>query len=158
MTPDIAMYNKELQRRIDRICAAVDGLTAQELNWRPPVPESNSVYVIATHTLGNIRAWVLGICCGQPIDRDRAAEFRSEGDDPGELIDRGRALQREVEDALSKLDASTLDDLREARQRLWGAGTAEPVTGREAILHAIEHAAEHLGHIGLTKDLARAAT
>jgi uncharacterized damage-inducible protein DinB len=51
----------------------------------------------------------------------------------------------------------SLDELREPRQQLWGAGTSQPVTGREAILHVISHAAEHVGHIGLTRDLAKVA-
>jgi uncharacterized damage-inducible protein DinB len=112
--------------------------------------------VIATHTLGNVRAWVLGICCGQPIDRDRAAEFASSGEDAAPLIERARALGREIEAAFATLDAGSLDELREARQNLWGAGTTRPVTGREAILHALEHAANHIGHIEITRDLARA--
>lgn len=151
------MYNKELQRRIERICVAIEGLTGEQLNWRPSIPDANSCYVIATHTLGNIRAWVLGICCGQEIERDRAAEFRAEGDDAAPIIERARALQQEIGEALAGLEPSTLDEVRPARQQLWGAGTAEPVTGREALLHAIEHAAQHLGQIELTRDLARAA-
>ena len=156
MSPQLALYLQELQRQLDKLCGAIDGLDAEQLNWKPPVEGSNSCYVIATHTLGNVRAWVLGICCGQPIDRDRAAEFASSGEDAAPLMERGRALGREIEAAFATLDAGSLDELREARQNLWGAGTTRPVTGREAILHALEHAANHIGHIEITRDLARA--
>ena len=153
MNAELTLYAGEIKTLIDKLTASLDGLDAEQLNWKPPVADANSIFVIVTHTLGNIRAWVLGICCGQPIDRDRPAEFASSGPNAAPLVERARELAREVEDALAGLDPSTLDDLREARQRLWGAGTAEPVTGRAAILHAIEHASEHLGHIGITKDL-----
>lgn len=152
MNPDVRLYADELGRLIGKLVEALDGLSDDQLNWKPPIEEANSTFVLVTHTLGNIRAWVLGICCGQLIDRDRPAEFASHGD-ASELVQRARALAHDVEEGLTTLEPSALDELREARQRLWGAGTVEPVTGRGAILHAIEHASEHLGHIGITKDL-----
>jgi len=154
MNPQLTLYLQELRRQLDKLCGAIDGLNAEQLNWKPPVEESNSIYVIATHTLGNMRGWVLGICCGQPIDRDRAAEFASSGADAAPLIERARTLRREIEAAFATLPVESLDELREARQNLWGAGTTRPVTGREAILHALEHAANHVGHIEITRDLA----
>ena len=72
-------YLTEIQRLLDRLCGAIAGLTGEQLNWKPPFPDGNSVFVIATHTLGNVEAWVLGIACDAAIDRDRAAEFRSSG-------------------------------------------------------------------------------
>jgi hypothetical protein len=156
MNVQLTLYRQELQRQIDKLCAIIEGLSAEQLNWKPPVEESNSIYVLATHTLGNIRGWVLGICCGQPIDRDRAAEFVVSGPDAAPLIERAQALGRDIEAAFGTLDAASLDELREARQNLWGAGTTHPVSGREAILHALEHAANHIGHIEITRDLARA--
>jgi len=156
MNAELTLYLAELQRQLDKLCEAIEGLDAEQLNWKPPVDASNSIYVIATHTLGNVRGWVLGICCGQPIDRDRAAEFVSSGADAAPLVERARALGREIEAAFAALPVESLDELREARQNLWGAGTTRPVSGREAILHALEHAANHTGHIEITRDLARA--
>ena len=157
MNDELTLYLTELRRQVDKLCQSIEGLSAEQLNWRPPVPEANSIYVIATHTLGNVRGWVLGICCGHPIDRDRAAEFTAAGSDANDLIERTRGLLHEIEAAFAKLPAESLSELREARQNLWGAGTTRPVTGREAILHAIAHAANHLGHIDVTRDLALAA-
>ena len=156
MNAEVAVYNTELRRQLDKLCEAIGELSPQQLDWRPGVAEANSISVIATHTLGNMRGWVLGICCGQPIDRDRAAEFRVAGGDATTLVTRARALAQEIEAALGKLAPESLDQLREARQNLWGAGTTRPVTGREAILHALEHIANHVGHIEITLDLLRA--
>jgi len=154
---EVETYTTELRRIFDRLFAALNGLSERELNWHPPAPEANSIYAIATHTLGNARAWILGICCDQPIERDRAAEFRASGQDATHLIDNGRVLLDEIEMSLRALHPDSLDALREPRQQLWGAGTSQPVTGRQAILHVISHAAEHAGHIGMTRDLAKAA-
>jgi len=154
---EIDTYTTELHRLFERLYEALDGLSERELNWHPPVAEANSIYAIATHTLGNARAWILGICCGQPIERDRPAEFRALGRDASPIVDNARTLLEEIELSLRALVPESLDELREPRQQLWGAGTAQPVTGRDAILHVISHAAEHIGQIGLTRDLAKAA-
>jgi uncharacterized damage-inducible protein DinB len=154
---EVDSYTKELRRIFDKLYVSLDGLGEQELNWHPPAPEANSIYAIATHTLGNARAWILGICCGQPIERDRPAEFRASGQDAAHLVENGRSLLNEIEMSLRALQPASLDELREPRQQLWGAGTSQPVTGREAILHVIVHASEHVGHIAMTRDLAKAA-
>ena len=156
MNGELEQYIKELRKLFDKLCAALEGLSEQQLNWHPPAPDANSIFVIATHTLGNARAWILGICCGQPIERDRPAEFRASGADAGPLVASARALLGEIEAALGAIDPVSLGEPREARQQLRGAGTGGPVTGREALLHVIEHAATHLGQIELTRDLALA--
>ncbi len=156
MNSEIEQYIKELRRLLDKLCQSIEGLSEQQLNWHPPAPDANSIYVIATHTLGNARAWILGICCGQPIERDRPAEFRAAGADPAPLAAAARELLGKMEEGLRALPAASLDELREPRQQLWGAGASERVTGREAVLHVIQHAAIHLGHIEVTRDLALA--
>ena len=59
----------------DRIVGALDGLEADELNWRPAGPETNSLFVLATHILGALDETLLGVLCGEPRSRDRDAEF-----------------------------------------------------------------------------------
>ena len=66
--------------------------TEAQLNWRPAIEGANSAYVIAAHTIGNARAFVLGIACGRDMGRDRPAEFRASGsyaylaDEAGQLL------------------------------------------------------------------------
>lgn len=156
MNPEIALYASELERILDKLCASVQGLSEAQLNWRPPAPDANSIFVIATHLLGNAESWVLGIACGQPITRDRAAEFRAAGADAAPLVARARELWGRLQPALAALPPETLGDMRPSPQSLWGAGRAEPVTGRQALVHVIEHASNHLGHIDVTRDLALA--
>ena len=59
--------------------------------------------------------------------------------------------------ALSSLPPTNLEQQREPSQSLWGEGAPRPVTVRAALMHAIEHAATHLGHIDIVRDLALAS-
>lgn len=152
MNAEIETLNRYLHAKIDEILAALEGLTEDELNSAPAVPGANSPFVIATHVLGNMQAFVLGITCGQDLRRDRAAEFRSRGR-AEELRAAARGLAREIEDALGRLDSATLDDRFLPAQELCGEGETHEITRREGLLHPLEHAAIHLGQILLTVDL-----
>ena len=154
-SPELALYTSELQRLLRRLSEAVDGLDEAALNWRPPAPDANSAYVIATHTMGNLEAWVLGIACSRPVERDRPAEFVSSGADSAPLVARAHDLAQRFEEALRALPPSALDETREPNQAHWGIGRTAPVTVRQALMHAIEHAATHVGHLDVTLDLAR---
>jgi uncharacterized damage-inducible protein DinB len=153
MNPEIETYSKYIRKQIEDILEALKGLSDGQLNQRPDVPGANSGFVIATHVLGNARAWVLGIACGQPLRRDRAAEFASRGTYE-ELAKAAAGLSAEISGALKKLDPSTLSDRFVPSQELWGEGF-EPneIARREAFAHVLEHASMHLGQIHLTRDL-----
>lgn len=154
MTNELTAYAAEIRRVLDRVCATLDGLSEAQLNWRPPAPEANSACVIATHVLGNLEAWVLGIACGLPIERDRPAEFRAAGPNASAIVEGARNLAQRFDEALAALPASTLDDVWEPAKSLWGEGGPRPLTVREALIEAIEHAAIHLGQLQITRDLA----
>lgn len=156
MNAERTAYLNQIQRTLDRLCEAIGGLSNEQLNWRPPVTDANSIFVIATHTLGNAEAWVLGIVCGRPIERDRPAEFRSSGPDAGPIIERARELSHRIDSALRGLPDGALDEQRSPSQQHWGAGDAVSVSVRDALMHVVEHANSHLGHIEVTRDLALA--
>ncbi len=153
---ELALYAAELRRLLDGLIESIAGLDQAQLNWRPPTPDSNSCYVIATHVLGNLEAWVLGIACGQPIERDRPAEFAAAGPNTRPLANRACELAGEFERALGELRVEALDEQRQPPKTLWGVGTPEPRSTREALMETIEHAAVHIGQIQITRDLARA--
>ena len=152
MNPEIETYSTYVRKQIADIHAALRGLGDEQLNQRPDVPGANSGYVIATHVLGNVRAWILGIACGQPLSRDRRAEFASSG--TLEILDEAAsALSDEIDEALAGLDPSTLNDRFVPAQELWGEGEPHEISRREALAHVLEHASMHLGHIHVTRDL-----
>lgn len=152
--------NAEIETIAGRITAAIDELVqiarpldAQCLNRAPDgVGGANSAFVIVTHVLGNVRAWVIGIVCEEPIGRDRASEFRSHGS-AEELRAASLTLVDDYLHALRKLDGSRLDDVILPRQELFGEGETRQMSRREALLHPLEHANIHLGQLQLTVSL-----
>ena len=157
MTGELAVYRTELKDLLDRLSASVEGLDEEQLNWRPPTSDSNSVYVIAAHILGNLEAWVLGIACEQPIERDRPAEFRAAGPDAAALIALAAKLARRFDETLGALAPAALDEVREPPASLTsrGVGPAEPLTARGALMLTVQHAATHLGQLDITRDWAQ---
>jgi len=154
MNEEIGTLSAQIRSILQRVCASLDGLTESQLNWRPPIEGANSTYAIAAHTLGNARAWVLGIACGQPVGRDRPAEFRASGHDAAALLADASRLSGEIEAALSALPPSDLDRRLVPPAVLWGEGEPREISVRDALLQVVEHAALHLGQIQITRDLA----
>ena len=153
MNAEIETYSGQIRPLLERICGCLEGLNESQLNWRPPIDGANSPYVIATHTLGNARAWVLGIACGRPVERDRPAEFRASGR-AAAVVARARDLSRQIEEALAALPPSALDGRLVPPPSLWGEGEPHEISVREALLHVVEHASIHLGQLQLTRDMA----
>jgi hypothetical protein len=134
---------------LDRFMEVVADCTVDELNWRPPAPDTNSIYVLAVHTLANARQGILGTLCGQDVSRNREEEFVQVADEQNARIPGWPALRAELERGLAGLDPARLDATVEHAQR-------GLVAGREILIIVARHAAEHLGQAELTRDLARA--
>jgi hypothetical protein len=143
---EIQLLGQKLLEHVDRIMACVDGADTEQLNWRPTPDNTNSLGVLATHIMGNVTQNVFVVLGGQEDRRDRDAEFRAEPDSSAELVARWQDLRRRVEAVLSELPAETLDQEYHHPRR----GTS---TGRELLLNAALHAAEHVGHAELNRDL-----
>ncbi len=155
MNAEIGAYSRQIRSILERVCACLDGLSEAQLNWRPPSDGANSAYVIAAHTLGNARAWVLGIAGSQPLERDRPAEFRASGRDAAELSAAASELLGQIESALAALPAAELDRRLVPAQSLWGEGEPQEISVREALLHVLEHASIHPGQLQITRDMAQ---
>jgi hypothetical protein len=159
MDAEIEGYRRQIQSLLERVCACLEGLSEAQLNWRPPMHGANSAYVIAAHTLGNARAWVLGIACGWPLERDRPAEFEASGSDAADLRAQARRLSNDIDAALaalapSALAPSALDKRLLPARSLWGEGEPRQISVRQALLEVVEHASIHLGQLQITRDLA----
>jgi uncharacterized damage-inducible protein DinB len=105
--------------------------------------------VLVTHAWGAAEAWTLR-AAGREMARDRAAEFRARADAAAlaALLKEGGAR---IEAALGAIDPATLGRVR------FGPSTQpssdEEYTGARCVLHAVEHAQEHLGQAYLTRQL-----
>lgn len=125
---------------------ALDGLPPEALDWVPG-PEMNSISVLVYHLTGAERYWIGDVALGEPSNRDRSAEFkvREVGMD---------ALRQRLDDTLSyasvALEKLTLQDLEATR--------TSPRDGRTftvawALLHALDHSNQHLGHVQIMRQL-----
>lgn len=146
MLREVETYLERLRALRAQMLQTLDGLGADALNWRPLLDETNSLFVLATHALGAERGWFAEIIARQPKTRDRAAEFRAQGEDLAALRERFEQTARESEEILAALTADDLDATR--LHERFGA-----VTVRWIILHILGHYSEHLGQMLLTRQL-----
>jgi len=142
---EIAVFWGFIARSIDRILACLDGLSPDELNWRP-IESANSLYVLANHIIGTTEENLLGVLCGRSVRRQREAEFAVKGESAESVCSKWRELQELVRQNLGLLSAEELDRKREHPRR-------GQVTGREVLIIVARHAAEHMGQALLTRDL-----
>lgn len=125
----------------------VTGLNADALNWRPG-PETNSLAVLVIHILGAEHSCVT-TALGDPIDRDRDAEFRATAKRPEELIaeiDRVDALLPDLFDQVSDDDLDAMrtrpnDRLNRTNPGIWW------------LFHSMRHTREHIGQMLLTRQM-----
>ncbi|HYJ61364.1 MAG TPA: DinB family protein [Actinomycetota bacterium] len=148
--PTIAAARDVLAHGLDELRRGVAGLTVDELNARPAGGDTNPVAVIVAHALGSTHSW-LGVATGAPLPpRDRPAEFRTVA---------GDGFADEVEDGiaacLALLGDATFDPGREGFAPWRTDGADEPVTAAFALLHAVAHLGEHVGHLHMTRELLR---
>lgn len=146
-SPEIQSFWRFIESSIDRLVACLDGLNEDELNWRP-LSDANSLFVLATHILGTAEENILGVLCGQQVDRQRQAEFATRGGSAEPIRLRWNELRERMSQGLVRLSPAKLDDEREHPRR-------GRQTGREVLIVVARHAAEHLGHAELTLDLLR---
>ena len=126
---------------------ALDGLTSEQLDWSPG-EQMNSLCVLAVHVTAAERFWV-GIAIDDMTERDRAAEFRASGFELDALKARFAANIAYYKAAFA---AQSLDRLGEQVSVNFLDRKIECSRGW-ALLRALDHTAEHLGHAGMTRQL-----
>jgi hypothetical protein len=141
---EITKFRDDLLWLLRHTVETLDGLTDEELNWRPPAKDANSLLVLATHTLGAAEAHVLELLAGRQIGRVRSREFAVTGD--------ARPVRARLDDVIDRLTATLdgLDPVELDRERPTPGGSS---TGREVLLWAVMHASQHHGVAQLTRDL-----
>jgi len=139
-----ADYLERLENLQHRLHKEVPDLSAETMDWSPgPAmnPKMNSVAVLLAHITGVLHEGI-AIALDQPPGRVREQEFQTRGVPGAEMLRRLDAVLDYARGALPRLG---LDDLDQARKDEDGT-----VTCGWALLHALEHAYLHLGHLQLT--------
>jgi len=131
-TAKLAQLTARIQDCLDRL--------SQEQIWARSGENSNSVGNLVLHLCGNVRQWIISGVGGAPDIRRRAEEFAARGGPTGsELAARLRAT---LQEALAVIDGLTAERLAE-RVVIQNYD----VTKLEAVLHVLEHFAQHTGQI-----------
>jgi uncharacterized damage-inducible protein DinB len=151
MDPLVVPYLRVIEDLRRQLVEMVTPLDDEQINRIVPGLR-NSIGILLKHLIGAERYWIGEVAGGRPAYRNRDAEFEHtpvrEADLLAEL-DRVAAQTREV---LERLTPAEL--LQEVEVKRAG-GTARE-TKTEALLHAIQHLAYHLGQIRYLAKLVQA--
>ncbi|MBV9230530.1 MAG: DinB family protein [Chloroflexi bacterium] len=143
-----------LERIGHGVLAQLQSLPDTRLNQQLSLPETNSLFALATHLVGMSEFWVLALVGRQQLHRDRSAEFQATGT-AGELIQRYTQWLKDMHEVLDALPDPMMEQLVDPplEYRDTGGLADGPVTVQDCLLHTVEHSALHLGHIQLTRQL-----
>ena len=145
--PTLEAARSIVDESLNAMRAAIAGASADALNGRPAGDDSNSIAVLVVHALSSTRWW-LSVALGQPVpERDRPAEFLTTVADPAELLSVFDPIAAECR---ALLDTEVALDAGAIRQDPRDDGR---VTAAWALIHAVEHLREHVGHAELTRQL-----
>lgn len=139
-----SVFASEMESVLDQLVRVIESVPAAALNEPLGVPETNTMFVIGWHTLGAVEHWVCGWAGGEPVQRDRDAEFRA----TGSITD-----LRARRDALVPRLHAVLGALPDARLPEISHHPSGEITVGGALLRALDHAAQHLGHAEVTRQL-----
>jgi hypothetical protein len=145
--PTIEAARSIIDASLGAMRAAIVGASADSLNRRPAGDDTNPVAVLVVHAVSSTRWW-LSVSLGAPIpERDRASEFITtvaEADELLAMFDPIAADCRALLDTDASFDPGSIrEDPRDGDQ----------VTAAWALIHAVEHLREHVGHAELTRQL-----
>ncbi|MBN9389318.1 MAG: DinB family protein [Chloroflexi bacterium] len=151
----IESFQASILKSLGGVMKTLEGLDEQQLNWKPPAPETNSLYSIASHVLINSQENLLTLLCGvpaaelplKPIPREQA--LGAQGETAARLIEQWQILQPALVEHLAALPGEAL--FKEYQHPRRG-----PISGVTILVTVTGHMAEHLGHAELTRDLVKA--
>lgn len=139
-------YLNRFEDLAQQLTSAIEGLPLSALDWSP-AENMNSITVLVTHLTGATRFLIGDIVLGEPSGRVRSKEFESSGLSTADLLTKINTMTTYIQQALPRLTTHNLSDIRPS-----------PVHNREfsigwALLHAMEHAALHVGQVQITRQM-----
>ena len=144
---------ENLRTTTDDAFRQVEGVPAEDINhWKPALglEDINTFYALLTHLISSGEWWILAIAAGKPSNRKRASEFVATGD-VASLRTRADQWLDSVHDFFETLSA---DDLSRT-VTFTGPRTGEQgnATVAYCLVHSVEHAATHLGHLHIERQI-----
>jgi uncharacterized damage-inducible protein DinB len=121
-----------------------EGLTDDQLNWKPSGKDTNSIGILISHIMGVEIFQVAERVGGQTVNRDRAAEFANPATRAA-LVQRRAEVEKRVRETFDKL---TTADLSRAIKTPNGE---TPVV--KFLINSVSHVSDHMGQVILTRKL-----
>ena len=147
MATEAEVFIDRFENIHDEVKGALQGMSAEELNWSPTDSETNSPCALATHIAGTEGMSIHQVIGGIDIHRDRDAEFAAKDSTVADLV---ALLDRTLETSRRVLGGLSADELGATRE--FRAGEP-PVQVRWVLVNLIGHLGQHLGHLSLTKQV-----
>ena len=145
--PTLEAARSIVDESLDAMRAAIVGASADALNRRPAGDDTNPIAVLVVHALSSTRWW-LSVALGQPVpERDRPSEFLTTVAGADELLGLFDPIAADCRALLSTHVAFDPGAIREDPR------DGDRVTAAWALIHAVEHLREHVGHAELTRQL-----
>jgi uncharacterized damage-inducible protein DinB len=152
--PDIftATARTILDEAVADMSSAIEGASPEALNWKPGGEDTNSIAVLAVHSMHSTRSW-FSVALGLPLpDRDRDSEFLATTPDASSLLGFLASMQDDCRQLLAQGAVEDWSVMRETHARP-NADAEKGTPAAWALLHALEHLREHAGQMLLTRQL-----
>jgi len=145
--PTLEAARSIVDESLDAMRAAIAGASADSLNRRPAGDDTNPIAVLVVHASSSTRWW-LSVALGEPVpERDRPSEFLTTVADADELLAVFDPIAADCRALLSTDAAFDAGAMREDPR------DGDRVTAAWALIHAVEHLREHVGHAELTRQI-----
>ena len=125
----------------------IQRLPVEALDWSPAT-HMNSIAILVAHAMGAERYWIGDVTVRQGTERVRDTEFQVNAQDHDTLI---AMLDDALADAKTALAALSIKQLSE--ERVPPSQSDRSFTVGWCLLHAMEHTAQHMGHVQLMGDM-----
>jgi uncharacterized damage-inducible protein DinB len=147
MLAEVQALGEQFERVHAEIFKWSEGLTDEQLNWKPPVNDTNSIGNLMSHILGAEMFSVVERVGGQPVNRDRSAEFANRVTRDA-LVQRRAEVEKRVRETLDKL---TTADLARIVSTPNGDASVE-----KFLMYLVSHVSGHMGQVIMTRKLLNA--
>ena len=154
MIPTARAVDTFLTRLHGAALEQLQGIPEDDLNdWRPQqaLGDVNTFFALATHLVGAGEYWILHAAGGQPLERDRPAEFRARGD-LATLTARYDRWLTDCRETLARFTEADLGQVRTLAADI-AAGKERGWTVVECLMHGVEHTAIHVGHLQIQRQI-----
>jgi uncharacterized damage-inducible protein DinB len=138
--------NKFLDRVHMLLDRAIEGLSPEEMNWRPS-PSSNTIGNLLKHITGSEAFWIHHVAGGLETNRVRALEFEIREFPIDEVLEEYSRVKEVSRTVIGKL---TEEDLEESHIYVSAHSPnrgEQQATVHWCLMHAIEHSSQHIGQI-----------